>query len=305
MTPIVRASGSRAAGRSRERVLGRPHHGEAQPSSAVRQSSATSCGGHLRRPCVLHERSGDARDRGASRQELEVQLHGLVGCSAIVRREHQSERIDDVLARLTARPTLTDRAGHLDDASDDPAVLVRLIVGDRHTQLLAHGHTIAGGGTFASTTFSSNGRRCPSLAAARRATRIGGPRRGNPRLRGRYGSICVRAPVQELREKLRVPKGWFAFGYQTAALLAPDPLDKVLIELTAGAIAYRVERDAKMRLASIARRPARERASPNWISQGWMQRRGQRPSAWSGRLRVRNSGSARASLLRVCRQLAS
>src|SRR5947207_11554083 len=56
----------------------------------------------------------------------------------VVRREHELERVDDVFARLLPCAALTDRARDFDDARDDPTVLVRLVVLDRHLQLLVH-----------------------------------------------------------------------------------------------------------------------------------------------------------------------
>jgi hypothetical protein len=44
----------------------------------------------------------------------------------------------NVLARLLARVALTDRAGHLDDAGDDPPVFVGLLVRDRQPKRVSH-----------------------------------------------------------------------------------------------------------------------------------------------------------------------
>src|SRR5919197_328116 len=85
------------------------------------------------------ERSGAARDRGASLSECELERLAAGDVRVVVRREHEAESVDDILARLFARSALTDPAGHLDDPRDDPPVLVGLFVRDRQPKRLAHG----------------------------------------------------------------------------------------------------------------------------------------------------------------------
>ena len=53
-------------------------------------------------------------------------------------RKHQLQGVDDVLPRLFACAALADRAGHFDDARDDPTILVGFVVGDRHLERLVH-----------------------------------------------------------------------------------------------------------------------------------------------------------------------
>src|SRR5712691_910579 len=71
--------------------------------------------------------------------------------------EHQPQSIDDVLARFLARPTLAQGARDLDDAGDDPALLVGLFVGDGHLEMLAHGLKTARGSTAVKTRLAGIG----------------------------------------------------------------------------------------------------------------------------------------------------
>ena len=83
-----------------------------------------------------------------SRDRLQLELDALVGSRRCIALggEHQTKRVDHVLACFTAGPALTDRPRHLNDPSDDPPFLVGLLKRDREPEPLAHDRTIARGG---------------------------------------------------------------------------------------------------------------------------------------------------------------
>src|SRR3990172_6545127 len=81
-----------------------------------------------RRPVVpgLDPRYG-AGIAGASTGQDDVELFAPAGRNAdviLVGGEHQTQRIEHVLARLIPRHALTDSSRNLDDTGNDPAVLV-------------------------------------------------------------------------------------------------------------------------------------------------------------------------------------
>ena len=65
----------------------------------------------------------------------------------VIGREHQAESIDDVLARLFSVSGLTDSPRDLDDTSNDPALLVGFLIGDRQPEFLSHGQEMTRPGT--------------------------------------------------------------------------------------------------------------------------------------------------------------
>ena len=61
----------------------------------------------------------------------------LIIISSRLRREHQSQRIDDVGPCLIPRSALAEDAGDLGNRCDQPAILTSLI-DDRQIKLLGH-----------------------------------------------------------------------------------------------------------------------------------------------------------------------
>jgi hypothetical protein len=102
------------------------------------------CAWRLRRPFALLVPRDVARDREASRGQDEIERFAAAVCDggiAVIGRQHQTQRVDDVLARLVSGSTLAHRARHLDDPRDGPAVLVGLVECDRQAKLVAHAPT--------------------------------------------------------------------------------------------------------------------------------------------------------------------
>lgn len=130
--------------------------------------------------CGVDRRSG-ARGWSSSRAfrnaaEISVSDEGPISVASFDCErsavEHERERVHDVLARLFACAALTDRARDLDDSRDDPTVLVRLVVGDRHLLLLVHRQRLS---------LSDRG----AARAALGCPRARDTRRAAPRLRSR------------------------------------------------------------------------------------------------------------------------
>jgi hypothetical protein len=64
------------------------------------------------------------------RRWLDVAVRALAD-QLLIRGEDSAQRIEHVLASFFSRPTLTDRARHLEHTSDDPSPLVGRVEGDR------------------------------------------------------------------------------------------------------------------------------------------------------------------------------
>jgi len=109
-----------AASRSRRRS--RSQHGAGRQTGR-RSGHATSCA-WLPLRWLRHRAGADgAPKRAASRrqrefEQLAVGVSGLAG----LRLEHQSQRVDHVLTRFRACPTLADRTGNLFYLRHDPAL---------------------------------------------------------------------------------------------------------------------------------------------------------------------------------------
>jgi len=129
----------RAAGRSSVRARNRSRGDAARPTERP-PVQPNGCGCRLRRSGGSRERVDGARDRAASCGDRQVQRLALapIVVGAGLRRKHQLERLEDVLARLFPRVTLTEDTGHLGDRGDDPAVFARLI-DDRQIEFANHG----------------------------------------------------------------------------------------------------------------------------------------------------------------------
>src|SRR5215213_1291337 len=102
-----------------------------------------------------------------------------------LRREHQLERLEDVLARLFPRVTLTEDTGHLGDRGDDPAVFARLI-DDRQIEFANHGRNDS----------AKEGQCWPNRAPEPWA--VGSPRPPAPRRSARKESLVRSEPRPDL-----------------------------------------------------------------------------------------------------------
>jgi hypothetical protein len=91
----------------------------------------------MRRPAVLWASRGCDEP-----QMLDVRLLALTR-ELVVRREHGRERVQYVDPGLLARVSLAEGAGHLEYLSDDPAILVGLVVGDRELNGCSHAEIVA------------------------------------------------------------------------------------------------------------------------------------------------------------------
>jgi len=75
-------------------------------------------------------------ESGNSALQAEVERLAPVGVLVdLVRREHEAECVDDVLARLFACSALANRAGNLVDACCDPPFLIGFVEQDRQPEL--------------------------------------------------------------------------------------------------------------------------------------------------------------------------
>ncbi len=83
--------------------------------------------------------SDDVLDRAASCSDRQMQRLTLAAISGIAGlwREHQTQRIDDVRARLLPRTPLAKDTSHLGDRRNDPAFISRLI-NNRQIKPLSH-----------------------------------------------------------------------------------------------------------------------------------------------------------------------
>jgi len=73
---------------------------------------------------------------------LAISSRGFAG-KLLVRSKHRAQGVEDVLAGLLAGAALTQGAGHLENARDDPAILVGTIEGDREVNRCGHAETVA------------------------------------------------------------------------------------------------------------------------------------------------------------------
>lgn len=100
--------------------------------------------------------SDDVQDPCASRsgskpQMLAIRLSRLAG-QLLVGRQYRAQRVEGVLLRLLAGAALAHRAGDLEHARDDPALLVGTLEGNREIDRCGHVGTVAraaiGAGNF-------------------------------------------------------------------------------------------------------------------------------------------------------------
>ena len=162
--------------------------GVAEPPSERRRGLPSECGSRLRRSADSPERAGNARVRGASRCDRQVKLLALplITVARRLGRQHQSESVDDVRARLLTRTPLTEDALHLRNRRDHPALFTWL-KNDRDCKLLRHRRNDSG-----------------SCQAPTR------PRQGQPR-RTSNGSVRVNRPLTGSRSREIAPTT--ALGY--------------------------------------------------------------------------------------------
>ncbi len=112
---------------------------DAARPSALHQDQPTEHGCRPRPPGDNRGSRDDALDRAAScsdRQMQRLTLSPITGVAGL-RREHQSQRINDIRACLIPRAPLAEDTSHLRDRRDDPAFIAGLI-DDRQIKLLRH-----------------------------------------------------------------------------------------------------------------------------------------------------------------------